>query len=68
MYSTEVHAIKRLCRHFDRFYDSTYLLLMQIDNHFQNDSKGLIRCSGGFFEIFYLFISLCKYAVRKMDD
>ena len=56
MYSTEVHAIKRLCRHFDRFYDSTYLLLMLIDNRFKAAVKGLIRLSGEVFEIStYLF-------------
>ena len=35
---------------------------------FKTTVKGLIRLSGEVFEIFYLFISLCKYAERKMDD
>ena len=61
----KVHAIKRLCRHFHRFYNSTYLLLIIIV--FKTTVKGLIRLSGEVFENFYLYISLCKYAERKMD-
>ena len=68
MYSTNVHAIKRLCRHFDCFYNSTYLLIMLIDNRFKTTVKGLIRLSEEVFEISYIFISLCKYFEGKMDD
>ena len=35
---------------------------------FKTTVKGLVRLSGKVFEIFHLFISLCKYAERKMDD
>ena len=35
---------------------------------FKTTVKGLVRLSGEVFEIFYLFISLCRYAERIMDD
>ena len=49
-------------RPFLRFYIFASIII------FKTTAKGLIRLSGEVFEIFYLFISLCKYAERKMDD
>ena len=53
-------------RSFLQFYKFAYDPNRKII--FKTTVKGLIRCSGEVFEIFYSFISLCKYAERKMDD